>query len=70
MTIGLVILFTGRLWKQVRTSHAITQLKIMAVADKLGVSDADFEAVVKKMRGEPASWALFKRDFRDLGIGQ
>lgn len=67
VTVGLIIHFMGRLWKLVRVSHAVTNAKIKVVARKVGVSDADYDAVLAEMREkEPSSWKAFERDFKDL----
>lgn len=67
VTVGLIIHFTGRLWKLVRVSHAVTNAKIMVVARKVGVADADYDAILAEMREkEPSSWKAFERDFKDL----
>lgn len=67
VTVGLIIHFMGRLWKLVKVSHAVTNAKIEVVARKVGVSDADYDAVWAEMREkEPSGWKDVERDFKDL----
>ena len=65
--VGLIIYFTGRIWKLIRMSHAATNAKIAVVAKKVGVSDKDYDDVVDNMRKEhPEAWATLERDLKGL----
>lgn len=70
VTVGLIIFFSGRLWKLVNVSHAATNAKILAIAEKVGVSDADIDRVVAKEKTERPKWYEdFERDVKDLARG-
>ncbi len=67
VTVGLIIFFTGRLWKLIRVSHAATNAKLLVLAKKLGVSDADYDAVLAEARKhDPSSWKAFEQDLKGL----
>ena len=67
VTIGMIILFTGRLWKLISVSHASNAAKLLIIAKKVGVSDKDFERFADDLKGkEPQAWAGNERDFKDL----
>lgn len=68
VTVGLIIHFTGRLWKLVKVSHAATNAKILVVAQKVGVSDEDYDRIVAYARAtDPEGWAVLERDAKGLG---
>ncbi len=70
VTAGLIIFFSGRLWTLVKVSHAATNAKILAIAEKVGVSDADIDRVVAKGKTEAPKWHEdFERDVKDLARG-
>jgi len=65
--VGLIILFTGRLWKLMRVAHASNAAKLLIIARKVGVSDKDFDRFVADLKTtEPQAWAGVERDFKDL----
>ena len=65
--VGLIIHFSGRLWKLIRVSHASNAGKLLVIAKKLGVSDSDFDHVVAESRTkDPNAWAALERDLKDL----
>jgi len=59
--VGLICHFTGRLWKLLHVSHAVTNGKILVLARKVGVSDADYDAVAANMRQTDPTWATIER---------
>lgn len=67
VTVGLVIYFLGRLWSLVKVSTAVTNAKILAIAEKLGVSDADIDrAVAHAKAADPAGVKDLACDLRRL----
>jgi hypothetical protein len=38
-TIGLMIYFSGRLWKLITVNQTLTNVKILAIAQKVGISE-------------------------------
>jgi hypothetical protein len=65
--LGLILYGFDRLWKLVRVSHASNAGKIMVVAKRVGVSDADYKNVKAELRAaDPQAWATVERDFKNL----
>lgn len=70
VTVGLIIFFFGRLWTLVKVSHAATNAKILAIADKVGVTNADLDRVIANQKREAPKWHEdFERDVKNLARG-
>jgi hypothetical protein len=70
VTVGLIIFFSGRLWTLVKVSHAATNAKILAIAERVGVTDADIDRIVANEKSERPKWYQdFERDVKDLSRG-
>lgn len=67
-TVGLIIYFTGRLWKLVTVNQTLTNVKILAIGQKLGVSEADFKRVLEDdlEKSSPRERKTFERYLRNL----
>ena len=68
VVVGLLTLFSARLWKLIRVTHATTNAKLLIIAKRLGVRDADFDEYMAELRTtDPVAYKLLERDLRDLG---
>jgi hypothetical protein len=69
VTLGLVIHGVSRIWKLVKVSHASTNAKLLVLAAKLGVTDTDYEVVLREARrSQPQSWRAVEKDLKDIGF--
>ena len=67
--VGLLILFTGRLWKLLVVSHASTNAKLLVIAKRVGVRDADYDVLMADLRKKHAkAYGDLERAVKDIGV--
>ena len=67
--VGHLILFTGRIWKLLVASNASTNAKLLLIAKRVGVRDADYDVLMADLRKKhPKAYEALVRAGRDVGV--
>ena len=67
--VGLLILFTSRLGKFLVASNASTNGKLLLIAKRVGVRDADYDVLMADLRKKhPKAYEALVRAGRDVGV--